>query len=95
MVSTTNVKENGEETFASKLPPGKYKVVSYDIDTTGTNVTHEICHIAAYTPSAQFSQYVMPFGNLSNKSEYRHRLKVITVGMYRMLKSVKTEKVSF
>ncbi|KAK6643467.1 hypothetical protein RUM43_004972 [Polyplax serrata] len=93
MVSSTNVvKENGVEAVC-KLPPGKYRLVGFDLDLTGRRLIDEICHIAAYTPNSQFSQYVMPFRNLNAASKNRHLLRVVTVGRYRMLKSVKTGKV--
>ena len=94
MVSTTTVKENGVENNTCKLPPGKYRLVGFDLDLTGRRLIDEICHIAAYTPNNQFSQYVMPFKDLNVTAKNRHLLKVVTVGKYRMLKSVKTGKVS-
>lgn len=101
MVSTTAVTENGVDgtpnspsNSTPKLPSGKYRLVGFDLDLTGRRLIDEICHIAAYTPSSQFSQYVMPFKDLNVGSKYRHMLRVVTVGRYRMLKSDKTGKVS-
>jgi len=103
MVSTTAVTENGVDEAAPapntipnstpKLPPGKYKLVGFDLDLTGRRLIDEICHIAAYTPSSQFSQYVMPFKDLNVGSKFRHMLRVVTVGRYRMLKSDKTGRI--
>ncbi|KAL0278699.1 UNVERIFIED_CONTAM: hypothetical protein PYX00_000446 [Menopon gallinae] len=92
MVSSTTVKENGVET-QPKLPPGKYRIVGFDVDLTGRRLIDEICYIAAYTPNIQFSQYVMPFRDLNTGSKHRHFLRVATVGRYRMLKCTKTGEV--
>ena len=94
MVSAT-VKENGvpnEE--MSGLPPGDYSLVGWDMDTTGRRLLDEICQIAAFSPSVNFSQYVMPFRDLNPAARRRHNIRVVTVGRYRMLKDSKTGKVS-
>lgn len=94
MVSTT-VKENGVQGGeVSGLPPGDYSLVGWDLDTTGRRLIDEICHIAAYSPTDTFSQYVMPFRDLNIMAQRRHNIRVITVGRYRMLKDSKTGKVS-
>lgn len=91
MVSTNEVATNGT---GPGLPVGQYRLVGFDMDLTGRRLIDEIVHIGAFTPTGTFSQYVMPFRNLNMESKYRHLLRVITVGRYRMLKSDKTGKVS-
>lgn len=93
MVSTT-VKENGVQSEdVLGLPPGDYHLVGWDLDTTGRRLIDEICQIAAYSPSMNFSQYVMPFRDLNPAARRRHNIRVVTVGRYRMLKDSKTGKV--
>jgi hypothetical protein len=94
MVSAT-VKENGVQSEeVSDLPPGDYSLVGWDLDTTGRRLLDEICQIAAFCPSVNFSQYVMPFRDLNPAARRRHNIRVVTVGRYRMLKDSKTGKVS-
>jgi len=94
MVSAT-VKENGvQNEEVSDLPPGDYRLVGWDMDTTGRRLLDEICQIAAFSPSVNFSQYVMPFRDLNPAARRRHNIRVVTVGRYRMLKDSKTGKVS-
>lgn len=93
MVSAT-VKENGvQREEVSGLPPGDYSLVGWDLDTTGRRLLDEICQIAAFSPSVNFSQYVMPFRDLNPAARRRHNIRVVTVGRYRMLKDSKTGKV--
>ncbi|XP_055686851.1 maternal protein exuperantia [Lutzomyia longipalpis] len=75
------------------LPEGKYTIVSVDIDATGRRLIDEIVHLAAYTPDSEFSQYVMPYMNLNPAARQRHQVRVITIGFFRMLKSMQTYKV--
>ncbi|GLV40508.1 exuperantia [Carabus blaptoides fortunei] len=92
MVSTT---VNNNETVDKKptgLPEGKYRLVGWDIDTTGRRLIDEICQIAAYTTNAQFAQYVMPYASLNPFAQRRHNIRVVTVSRYRMLKDLKTNK---
>jgi len=91
MVSTTEPANNG---VGPGLPAGQYRLIGFDMDLTGRRLIDEIVHIGAYAPTKTFSQYVMPFRNLNIESKYRHLMRVITVGRYRMLKSDKTGKVS-
>lgn len=76
------------------LPAGEYKIVAWDLDTTGKKLIDEFCHIAGYTPEDQFSQYVMPYKDLDPNAKRRHMVKTMTVGRYRMLKNLQTGKVS-
>ncbi|XP_057323152.1 maternal protein exuperantia isoform X1 [Microplitis mediator] len=99
MVSSTTVDE-GETPVTVKpspgargISPGNYRLVGWDMDTTGKKLIDEICQIAGYTSSSSFSQYVMPFKNLSPPARKRHSLKIVTVGKYRIMKNSKTNKV--
>ncbi|XP_063980934.1 maternal protein exuperantia [Diachasmimorpha longicaudata] len=98
MVAST-VGANGNDissttaTPAAGIPYGHYRLVGWDMDTTGKMLVDEICQIAGYTPSSSFAQYVMPFKNLTPAAKKRHNLKVVTVGRYRLLKNIKTNKV--
>jgi maternal-effect protein exuperantia len=80
------------ETKFKKLE-GKYTIVGLDLDTTGRRLIDEVVHIAAYTPNDQFSQYIMPLMNLNPGARARHKIRVITVGFFRMLKSMVDYKV--
>lgn len=53
----------------------------------------QIVHLAAYTPSSQFDQYIIPVMNLKPAARQRHQLRVITVGFYRMLKCLQRNTV--
>lgn len=53
----------------------------------------KIVHIAAYTPTEDFTQHVMPLMNLNPAARQRHQIRVITVGFFRMMKSMQTYKV--
>ncbi|KAG6464613.1 maternal protein exuperantia-1 [Manduca sexta] len=75
------------------LPPGKYSLVGWDMDTTGRRLIDEICQIAAYTPKQSYSQYIMPYGDLNPSARRRHNVRVVTVGRYRMLKDTNTHKI--
>lgn len=85
MVSTDVAKKAG-------IPAGDYKIVAWDLDTTGRRLIDEFCHIAGYTPDDKFSQYVMPYKDLDLISKRRHQVRTVTVGKYRMLKDLKTGK---
>lgn len=76
------------------LPAGDYKIVSWDLDTTGRRLIDEFCHVAGFTPETKFSQYVMPYKDMDLISKRRHQVRTVTVGRYRMLKDLKTGKVS-
>lgn len=75
------------------LPNGRYTFIGIDIDTTGRRLIDEIVHISAYTPEHQHSQYIMPLMNLNPAARQRHQVRVITVGFFRMLKSMQTYRV--
>ncbi|XP_036330665.1 maternal protein exuperantia [Rhagoletis pomonella] len=79
---------------ASKtLAKGKYTLVGIDIDTTGRRLIDEIVQLAAYTPKDHFEQYIMPYMNLNPAARQRHQVRVISIGFYRMLKSMQTYKI--
>lgn len=97
MVSST-VMENGKDSPPRKpcsmgIGPGNYRIVGWDMDTTGKKVIDEICQIAGYTPTSSYSQYVMPFKDLNPPAMKRHNMKVVTIGKFRVLKDNKTNKV--
>lgn len=75
------------------LPNGRYTLIGIDIDTTGRRLIDEIVQISAYTPEHQHSQYIMPLMNLNPAARQRHQVRVITVGFFRMLKSMQTYRV--
>jgi len=73
---------------------GKFTYVGLDVDATGRRLIDEIIHIAAYTPKDSFTQHIMPLMNLNPGARQRHQIRVITVGFFRMLKSMQTYKAS-
>lgn len=75
------------------LQYGKYTLIGIDIDTTGRRLIDEIVQISAYMPDHQYSQYIMPLMNLNPAARQRHQVRVITVGFFRMLKSMQTYRV--
>lgn len=96
MVQNENFSENGEAIFESApavgIPDGRYRLIGWAVDTTGRRLIDEICHIAAYTPTSQFSQYIMPYRDINPTFIRRHLIRVINSGRYRMLKDLKTNK---
>lgn len=54
----------------------------------------QIVQLAAYTPNEHFEQYIMPYMNLNPAARQRHQVRVISIGFFRMLKSMQTYKVS-
>uniref|UniRef100_A0A182UF30 Exuperantia RNAse H-like domain-containing protein n=1 Tax=Anopheles melas TaxID=34690 RepID=A0A182UF30_9DIPT len=72
------------------LPHGKYTLIGLDIDTTGRRLIDEIVQISAFTPEKEYAQYIMPLMNLNPAARQRHQVRVITVGFFRMLKSMQT-----
>uniref|UniRef100_A0A0A1WT29 Maternal protein exuperantia n=1 Tax=Zeugodacus cucurbitae TaxID=28588 RepID=A0A0A1WT29_ZEUCU len=84
-VNATNVSKT--------LAKGKYTLVGIDIDTTGRRLIDEIVQLAAYTPKDHFEQYIMPYMNLNPAARQRHQVRVISIGFYRMLKSMQTYKI--
>uniref|UniRef100_T1PBG4 NAD-glutamate dehydrogenase n=1 Tax=Musca domestica TaxID=7370 RepID=T1PBG4_MUSDO len=89
-VATPNGNSNNVTT---PLPKGKYTLVGIDIDTTGRRLIDEIVQLAAYTPKDHFEQYIMPYMNLNPAARQRHQVRVISIGFYRMLKSMQTYKI--
>lgn len=91
---------SGDESFtpnmienpAKGIPSGKYQLVGWGIDTTGRRLIDEICQIAAYTPTSQFSQYIMPFSDLNPTYRRKHSIRVVNTGRYRMLKDMRSNK---
>lgn len=79
--------------LVTSLPKGNYTLVGVDIDTTGKRLIDEIVQLAAYTPNSHFEQYIMPYMNLNPAATNRHQVRVISIGFYRMLKSLQTFKV--
>ncbi|ALC41514.1 exu [Drosophila busckii] len=80
-------------TIKEELPVGNYIMVAVDIDTTGRRLIDEIVQLAAYTPSDHFEQYIMPYMNLNPAARQRHQVRVISIGFFRMLKSMQTYKI--
>lgn len=78
---------------AEGLPAGNYRIVGWDLDFSGRRLVDEILQIAAYTPEKQFSLYVMPSRDLKIGARRRHKLKVVTIHRYRVLKHIKNNKV--
>lgn len=72
-----------------------YMVIGWDIDTTGRRLLDEICHIAGYVPKSTFSQYIMPHNDIDQVARRRHFLCTITMGRFRALKDIKSNKVIY
>ncbi|KAL3285533.1 hypothetical protein HHI36_000064 [Cryptolaemus montrouzieri] len=77
---------------ARGVPSGKYRLVGWEIDTTGRRLIDEICQIAAYTPKSQFSQYIMPYADINPAFVRKHALRVVNAGKYRMLRDIKNNQ---
>ncbi|XP_076755168.1 maternal protein exuperantia [Xylocopa sonorina] len=96
MVSSATVENEksspSKKTSAAGIAPGNYRLVGWDMDTTGKKVIDEICQIAGYTPSSSYSQYVMPCKDLNPPAMKRHNMKIVTIGKFRVLKDNKTNK---
>jgi len=88
-------------TTTSRLPDGKYKVVSLALDLTGKKYIDEICSIGAFaSPDKVFSHCVMPDRDISISATRKHGLKVFTqFGRYRIIrdtffgKTMKTKSI--
>ncbi|XP_076632606.1 maternal protein exuperantia isoform X2 [Colletes latitarsis] len=91
--SVTEVAQLPKPKPSFPLTPGDYQLVGWDMDTTGKKVIDEICQIAGYTPNSSYSRYVMPYKNLNPPAMKRHNMKVVTIGKFRVLKDMKTNKV--
>lgn len=96
VASAEPVSGDGDSPFvfpkAEGLPVGNYRIVGWDLDFSGRRLVDEILQIAAYTPDQQFSQYVMPCRDLNLAARRRHKLKVVTIHRYRVLKHLKNNK---
>lgn len=92
MVSNTLSNGTAEGKTSAGVPEGRYRLVGWDIDTTGRRLIDEICQIAAYTPNSQFAQYIMPYAGLNMFAQRRHNIRVVTINRYRLLKDLKTNK---
>lgn len=60
---------------------------------SNSHISVQIVHLAAYSPTDEFDQYVIPVMNLNPAARQRHRMRIITVGFFRMLKCTLTNKV--
>jgi len=67
---------------------------NFHSDLTPLLLHPQIVQLAAYTPTDHFEQYIMPYMNLNPAARQRHQVRVISIGFYRMLKSMQTYKVS-
>ena len=77
------------------LEPGAYRIVTWDLDTTGRKLVDEICQIGAFyeggdSEECSFSQYVMPHRNPNVGARRSFGIKVVSIGRYRMLKDLST-----
>lgn len=97
MVQHTDVivATNGTESKVVLDNLSDYMVVGWDIDTTGRRLLDEICHIAGHTPKSTFSQYIMPHNDIDQVARKRHLLCTITMGRFRALKDIKSNKVIY
>ena len=50
-------------------------------------------HLAAWSPDDSYEQYILPVMNLNPAARQRHQIRIITVGFFRMLKCIMTNKV--
>lgn len=92
MVSNTLINGTPDGKSITGVPEGRYRLVGWDIDTTGRRLIDEICQIAAYTPNSQFAQYIMPYAGLNLNAQRRHNIRVVTINRFRLLKDLKTNK---
>ncbi|VVC37835.1 Ribonuclease H-like domain [Cinara cedri] len=83
---------NGTESTVVLDNLSNYMVIGWDIDTTGRRLLDEICHISGYTPKSMFSQYIMPHNDIDQVARRRHLLCTITMGRFRALKDIKSNK---
>ncbi|CAL8082442.1 unnamed protein product [Orchesella dallaii] len=83
-----------KETISSSPSGQDYKVACIALDLTGRKLIDEICHIGAYCPPDKaFSQYVMPYRDISRSASITFGIKIFTsFGRYRALKDTKTLK---
>lgn len=78
------------ENPAKGIPSGKYRLVGWGIDTTGSRLIDEIVQIASYTPDSQFSQYIMPFADMNPFYSRRHGIRIVNTIRYRRLRDFNT-----
>jgi len=88
------VEDNQNTATKAMVPEGNYKVVSFALDLTGKKLIDEICHIGAFAhPDHVFSQYIMPYRDVSRSSTRAHGIRVFTnFGRFRVLKDVRSMK---
>lgn len=80
------------ENPAKGIPSGKYRLVGWGIDTTGSRLIDEIVQIASYTPDSHFSQYIMPFADLNPVYSRRHGIRIVNTIRYRRLRDLNTRE---
>lgn len=68
-------------------------VIEFNLTLFCTTCKWQIVQLAAYTPTDHFEQYIMPYMNLNPAARQRHQVRVISIGFFRMLKSMQTYKV--
>lgn len=93
----SNVSDEGSalavlENPAKGISTGKYRLVGWGIDTTGSRLIDEIIQIASYTPDSKFSQYIMPYADINPKFSYRHGIRVVNSMRYRRLRDLNTNE---
>lgn len=74
------------ENPAKGIVPGKYRLVGWGIDTSGSRLIDEVVQIASYTPTSQFSQYIMPFADINPLYSRRHGIKIVNTIRFRRLR---------
>ncbi|XP_022190360.2 maternal protein exuperantia [Nilaparvata lugens] len=77
----------------SPLPAGRFRLVGWDVDATGQMVTDEICQLAAHVPSEDFSQYIMPYKDLTIFAQRRYMMYTKTIGRFRALRDKTNHKM--
>lgn len=80
------------ESIAKGIPSGKYRLVGWGIDTTGSRLIDESVQIASYTPESQFSQYIMPFADMNPIYSRRHGIKIVNTIYYRRLRDLNSRE---
>lgn len=95
MVQNTEILDASSNKTVALDNLSDYLVVGWDIDTTGRRLLDEICHIASYTPKSTFNQYIMPHNDIDQVARKRHLLCTITMGRFRALKDIKSNKVIY
>ncbi|XP_030763995.1 maternal protein exuperantia [Sitophilus oryzae] len=88
--SDENTGPNIPDIPAKGISTGKFRLVGWAVDTTGRRLIDEIVQIAGYTPNDTFSQYIMPFSDLSPFYSRKHNIRVFNTIRYRRLKDMRT-----